>query len=56
VKKERDEQPIAKPATRKPYRSPRLTVYGEIHTITGTRSGSGNDLSDGVRLGTEPTK
>lgn len=29
--------------TKKPYRAPRLTVYGDLRTITKTKGGTGGD-------------
>ena len=30
-------------AGKKPYRAPRLTVYGDLQTITKAKGGTGND-------------
>jgi hypothetical protein len=33
----------ASATTKKPYRAPRLTVYGDLRTITKAKGGSSND-------------
>ena len=33
-------------AGKKPYRAPRLTVYGDLQTITKAKGGTGNDGAD----------